>query len=85
MGCLLNDLRAFGISVDQWTTLAQDKWAWRKMALQGTERFIAKMIAAEKERVGVQYLVVCPIVKGRTKGRTVQSKRVRAGSLAIAD
>ena len=25
MGCSLNDLRAFGISADQWTTAAQDE------------------------------------------------------------
>ena len=25
MGCLLNDLRAFGINADQWTTAAQDE------------------------------------------------------------
>ena len=25
MGCFLNDLRAFGINTDQWTTAAQDE------------------------------------------------------------
>ena len=25
MGCFLDDLRAFGINADQWTTAAQDK------------------------------------------------------------
>ena len=39
MGCFLDDLRAFGINVDQWTTAAQ--------AEQGTEHFVTKWIAAE--------------------------------------
>ena len=32
MGCLLDDLRAFGINVGQWTTAAQDEGEWRKTA-----------------------------------------------------
>ena len=38
MGCFLNDLRAFGINVDQWTTAAQDEGEWRRTAEQGAER-----------------------------------------------
>ena len=34
---------------------------------------------------GLQYAVPCPNVTGRTKERIAQSKRVRAGSLAIVD
>ena len=30
MGYLLNDLRAFGINADQWTTVAQDEGEWSK-------------------------------------------------------
>ena len=30
MECFLDDLRAFGINFDQWTTAAQDKGEWRK-------------------------------------------------------
>ena len=30
VGCLLDNLRAFGINADQWTTAAQDKGDWRK-------------------------------------------------------
>ena len=29
MGCFLDDLRAFGINADQWTTAAQDEGEWR--------------------------------------------------------
>ena len=28
MGCFLDDFRAFGINVDQWTTAAQDEGEW---------------------------------------------------------
>ena len=89
--CLLDDLRAFVINADQWTTAAQDEGEWRRTAEQGAEHFMAKWIAAEKARArlrhGVYYIlvVVCPNVKGRTKERIVQSKRSCAGSLAIVD
>ena len=42
MECFLDDLRAFGINVDQWTTAAQDEGKWRRAAEQGAERFMAK-------------------------------------------
>ena len=35
MGCLLDDLRAFGINADQWTTAAPDEGEWRRTAEQG--------------------------------------------------
>ena len=35
MGCFLDDLRAFGINADQWTTAAQDEGEWRRTAEQG--------------------------------------------------
>ena len=34
MGCFLDDLRAFGINADQWTTAAQDEGEWRRTAGQ---------------------------------------------------
>ena len=46
---------------------------------------MAKWIAVEKVRAGLRHAVVCPIVAGRTKERIAQSKRARAGSLAIVD
>ena len=42
MGCFLDDLRAFGINVDQWTTAAQDDAKWRRTAEQGANHFMAK-------------------------------------------
>ena len=42
MRCFLDDLRAFGINADQWTTAAQDKGEWRRTAEQGAGRFMAK-------------------------------------------
>ena len=35
MGYFLDDLKAFGINADQWTTAAQDKGGWHRMAEQG--------------------------------------------------
>ena len=85
MGCFLDDLRAFGINVDQWTTAAKDDGEWRRTTEQGAEHFMAKWIAAEKIKAGLRHAVVYPNVTGRTKERIVQSKRARAGSLALVD
>ena len=52
-------------------------------AEQGAEHFMAKLIIAEKAKVGLRHAVVCPNVTGRTKERIAQSKRARAGSLAL--
>ena len=68
MGCFLDDLRACGINADQWTTAAQDEGKWRRTAEQAAEHLLAKLIAAEKTRAGLQYAVVCPNVTGRTLG-----------------
>ena len=46
---------------------------------------MAKLITAGKIRAGLRHAVVCPNVMGRTKERIAQSKRARAGSLAIID
>ena len=81
----LDDLRAFGINADQWTTAVYDEGGWRKAAEQGAERSMAKYIAAEKARAGLRHVVVCPNVTDRTKERIARSKRARAGSLAIVD
>ena len=43
MGYFLDDLRAFGINADQWTTAAQDEGEWRRTGKQGgVEHFMAK-------------------------------------------
>ena len=85
MGCFLDDLRAFGINADQWTTTAQGGGGWRRTVEQGAEQFMTKWIAAEKARAGLRYAVVCPNVTGRTKEGIAQSKQARAGSLALVD
>ena len=85
MGCFLDDLRAFGINADHWTTAAQDEGEWRRTAERGAEHFMAKWIVAEKTKAGLRHAVVCPNVTGRTKKRIAQSKRARAGSLTLVD
>ena len=52
---------------------------------KGAEHFLAKLNAAEKARAGLRHAVVCPNVTGKSKKRIVQSKRARAGSLALVD
>ena len=85
IGCFLDDLRAFGISAEQWTTAAQNEGEWRRTAEQGAGYFMAKWVATEKPRAGLRHAVICPNVTGRTKERIAQSKRARAGSLALVD
>ena len=67
------------------TYAAQDEGEWRRTAEQGAEHFMAKWIAAEKPRAGLRHAVVYPNVMGRTKEWIAQSKRTRAGSLALVD
>ena len=83
MGCFLDDLRAVGISADRWTTAAQDEGLWRRTAEQMVENFMAKWVVAEKAMAGLRHAVVCPNVMGMTKERITQSKRARAGLLAL--
>ena len=85
MGYFLDDLRAFGINANQRITAARDEGEWRRTAEQGTEHFTAKWIVAEKAKARLRHAVVCPNVTGRTKERIAQSKRPRAGSLALVD
>ena len=85
MGCFLDDLRAFGINADQWTTAARNEGGWRRTAEQEVEHFMTKRIAAEKAKAGLRHAVVCPNVMERIKKRIAQSKRVRAGTLALVD
>ena len=46
---------------------------------------MAKWIVAEKAKAKLRHAVVCTNVAGRTKKRIAQSKRARAGSLALVD
>ena len=70
---------------DQWATSAQDEGEWHRKGEQGAEHFMAKWIAAEEARAGLRHAVVCTNVTGRTKDGISQSKRARAGSLALVD
>ena len=54
-GCLLYDLRAFGINADQLMTAARDEGEWRKTVEQGAEGFMAKWIAAEKAKAELRH------------------------------
>ena len=83
MGCLLDDLRAFGINVDQWMTAAQDEGEWRRTAERGEEHFMAKWIVAEKTKTGLRHAVARPNVTGMAKKRIAQSMRACAESLAL--
>ena len=69
MGYFLDDLTAFSINADQWTTAVQDEGEWRRTAEQDAERFMTKWIAAEKARAGLRHAVVRPNVTGRNKER----------------
>ena len=46
---------------------------------------MAKWIAGGKAKAGLWHVVVCPNVTGRTRKKIDQSKRARAGSLALVD
>ena len=85
MGCFLDDLRAFGINANQWTTAAQDEGKCRRTTEQGAEHFMAKRIATAKAKAGLRHAMVCPNVTGRTKKRISQSTGVCAGSLRLVD
>ena len=52
---------------------------------KGRNIFMANWIAADKVGAGLRHAVVYPNVTGRAKERIAQSKRVRAGLLAIVD
>ena len=58
---------------------------WCRTAEQGAEDFMAKWIVAEKAKAGLRRAMVCPNVAGRTTERIAQSKRARAGLLALVD
>ena len=53
MRCFLDDLRAFGINADQWTTVAQDQGEWCRTTEQGVEHFMAKLSLQRK--AGLDY------------------------------
>ena len=86
MECFLDDLRAFGINADQWTTAAQDEGGWRRTAEQGSEHFMSKFIASEKAKTGLRHACSgMPEYDGKDQEEDSPSKRTRAGSLALVD
>ena len=84
-GCLLDDLRVFGIHPDKRTIAAQDEKKWHETAKQRAEIFMTKWIAAERARAALRHAVMCPNVTGRTQGRVAQNKHARTGLLAAVD
>ena len=72
MGCLLDDLRVFGIQ-HKWTIAAQDEGEWHNMAKQGAEFFMTKWIAAERARAALRHAVICPNETGRAKERIAKA------------
>ena len=91
-GVFPGHLRAFGIYADQSTTAALDEGEWHRAVEQEAEHFMAKWIAAAIARAGLRHAVECPNVTGaypnvtgKTRERIAQSKRGRAGSLAVVD
>ena len=87
MGRFQDDLRASGINADQWTTAAQGEGEGRRSAEQGAGHFMAKWIVAEKTKGGLRHAGsgIMPEREGKDQERIVQSKRARAGSLALVD
>ena len=85
IGCFLDDLRAFGINADQWTTAAQDESEWRRTAEQGEDHSETDRCGKSQGWTTASSNMPEPDVTGRAKERIAQSKRNRAGSLAIVD
>ena len=85
MGCFLDDLRAFGIKVDQ----SVDDYSPGRGGMAQSGRTRGGIFHGEMDRCRenqgwtTAYAVVCPNVTGRTKKRIAQSRRARAGSLAL--
>ena len=61
MRCFLDDLRAFGINVDQSDDCSPGRGGTAKTAEQGAER-LAKWIVAEKVRAGLRHAFVVVVV-----------------------
>ena len=61
MGCFLDDLRAFGINAEQWTTAPQDEEEWCRTAEQGAEHFMAKWIVARAISIILFFFFLMPL------------------------
>ena len=84
-GCFLDGPRAFGINADHWTTAAQDEGG---MAQDGGRRggtFHGEMARCRGSQGRTTACSSMPGRDGKDQGEDCQSKRARAGSLAIVD
>ena len=77
MGVIVVVCAAFGLTVSEAKT--EIMCLRTKGMTESTATFMAKWIVAEKAKAGLRHAVVCPNV------RIAQSKRARAGSLALVD
>ena len=81
MGCFLDDLKAFGINADQWTTAAQDQGEWRRTAEQGAQHYNGEM---DRYRESQGWTTACsgkPERDGKDQG---EDSRKQAGSCWFA-
>ena len=87
IGLFLDDLRAFGIDADRWTTACSRPGRGEMVQDGGTGGgpFHGKKDRRRELRAGLRHGVVCPNMTGRKKGRVCQSERARAGSLDMVD
>ena len=82
VGVSQDDLRAFGINADQWTSAAHHEGEWRTES-KGWSISTRNESSQRKPRLG--YDMQWYARTGRTKERIVQSKPARAGLLALID
>ena len=81
MGCFLDNLRAFGINADQWTTAAQDEGEWRRTAEQGGGTFHDKMDRCRKKQGWTTACSGMPERDGKDQGEDIPKQ---AGSFWFA-
>lgn len=66
MNCLLEDLGAFGVQIDQWMIAAQDAGEWFKAVKQGVDSIMTNWIVAEKAEAKAALGHVIVIYSNRT-------------------
>ena len=77
----LDDLGAFVVNADQWTTAAQDEGEWCKTVEQGAEHFMTKWTAAEKVGAGLWHAVIySSVTEGPRRGQSRASMIMLARS-----
>ena len=81
IGCFLADLRAFGISADQWTTAAQNEGEWRRTAEQRGRMFHGEL-SRYRETQG--WTTACSRMPGRDGKDQGEDGPKQAGSCWFA-